>query len=156
MSVDEARVASLVREAFQGVKLGGGVGLMQGEGLDDYADDETLARYRDQDEKEDWSRISVADLNQYAGSLCFFDAAGMRFHLPAFLTAHLQGTLTQDVLFHLTYLTHGGLSRFASLSEPQRNAVREFLTLELSRSDRFARPRIEKAVSEYWTLPGNE
>ncbi len=62
MAADTDRVLALVRRAFHGVTLGNGVGLHQGRGLDDYADDRTLASYRAQDEKNDWSAIPIADL----------------------------------------------------------------------------------------------
>lgn len=156
MNEQETKVASIIRKAFLGAKLGSGVGLMQGQGLDDYADAETLARYRAGDEKEDWSRIPVTQLNRCSSSLSFFDADGMRFHLPAYLIADLEGTYEQGVLFHLTCFEYQNLSKFASLSNAQRAAVREYLLLQLSRSDAFDRPRIEKALAEYWTPTQDE
>jgi hypothetical protein len=69
----------LIREAFAGVKLGGGVGLQQAQGFDDHEDEKTCARYRANDEKEDWSHIPAEELNRCNSSLCFFDAEGMRF-----------------------------------------------------------------------------
>lgn len=156
MDEHETRVANLFREAFRGVQLDEGVGLMQAQGLDDYADDQTLNRYRAGDEKDDWSRIPVNDLHQCYSSLSFFDAEGMRFHLPAYLIADLEGTFEQDVLFTLTCFEYENLSRFALLSDAQRHAVREYLLLQLSRSDDFVRPMIEKALSEYWTPSGGE
>lgn len=95
MTDAERRIADVVRSAFQGVTLGNGIGLWQGQGLDDYANSETLARYRAQDEKVDWSRIPASELDSCHSSLSFFDAEGMRFHLPAYLIADLEGTLTQ-------------------------------------------------------------
>jgi hypothetical protein len=152
MAAEKARVSSLVRSTFQGVRLGGGVGLRQGRGLDDYADDAMLAAYRAQDEKHDWSAIPVADLNQYGDALSFLDADGMRFHLPAYLVADLEGTLSTDVLFQLVYLGHGATSRFDTLTPAQRDAVREFLLLQLSDAHReFDHPMIEAALREYWT-----
>lgn len=152
MTQEELRVADLVRDAFRSVTLGNGVGLLQGQGLDDYADSRTLAAYRSQDEKEDWSVIPVAELIRCHSSLSFFDAEGMRFHLPAYLVTDLEGTLNQDTIFHLVYFEHGALSRFEKLSDTQRLAVREFLLLRLSDPNReFVRPMIERALSEYWT-----
>ena len=152
MTNDKTRVAELIREAFQGIGLGNGVGLMQGQGLDDYADSKTIAAYRSKDEKDDWSIIPISDLNSCHSSLSFFDAEGMRFHLPAFLIADLEGTFDQDVVFNLTYFEHDAMSCFAILSDSQRNAVREFLLLRLSDPNcEFERPMIEKALSEYWT-----
>ena len=63
-----------IRNAFSGVKLGKGVGLQEAQGLDDYDDAATRARYRASDEKEDWSRIPAAELNRCYSSLSFFDA----------------------------------------------------------------------------------
>lgn len=103
MTDEERHIAQLVRSAFSGVTLGNGVGLLQDQGIDDYADKATLAAYRKQDAKNDWSRIPVSSLSQCYSSLSFFDAAGMRFHLPAYLIADLENTLNQEVIFCLTY-----------------------------------------------------
>ena len=149
--MDRVTLRSQIQRAFDGVKLGDGVGLMQAQGLDDYADAVTLARYRAQDEKDDWSKIAADQLDQCYSSLSFFDAEGMRFHLPAFLIAHLDGTFHQDdVLFTLTDTELERLSRFDLLSDQQRRAVRNFLEHELSINTDFVRPMIEKALSDYW------
>lgn len=155
LTVDKDRVLGLIRRAFQGVALGEGVGLRQGQGLDDYADERTLASYRAQDEKHDWSAIPVADLDRYYSSLAFFDADGMRFHLPAYLVADLEGRLqTASVLFHLVYMAHGTASQFDTLSPAQREAVREFLLLRLSDAHwEFDHPLIEAALRDSWTAP---
>ncbi len=153
MTAHKDRVVGLVRSAFQGVTLGAGIGLHQGQGLDDYADERTLASYRAQDEKHDWSAIPVGALDRCYSSLSFFDADGMRFHLPAYLIADLECSLqTADILFHLVSVKHGAASRFDTLSPAQREAVREFLLLRLSDSHReFERPMIEAALRDYWT-----
>ena len=150
MAADTDRVVALVRSAFEGVTLGNGVGLRQGQGLDDYADARTLAAHRAQDEKNDWSAIPVAELDQCCSSLSFFDAEGMRFHLPAYLVADLDDSLrTASVLF---YLVHPDLSRFDTLSSDQREAVRQFLMLRLSdHHSAFDHPSIETALANYWT-----
>lgn len=150
MAADTDRVLALVRSAFRGVTLGNGVGLRQGQGLDDYADERTLASYRAQDEKNDWSAIPVADLDRCHSSLSFFDAEGMRFHLPAYLVADLEDSLqTADVLFDLVDADQG---RFDTLSAAQREAVRQFLLLRQSDSHHeFDHPTIEAALSNYWT-----
>jgi hypothetical protein len=55
MSAQE--VCRVIEAAFAGVALGGGVGLQEAQGLDDYADAETRAAYRASDEEDDWHRI---------------------------------------------------------------------------------------------------
>lgn len=154
MSEREQRVLNLIRAAFARVVLGEGVGLRQGQGIDDYADERTLASYRARDEKHDWSAIPVADLDRCYSSLSFFDADGMRFHLPAYLVADLENTLqTADVLFDLVNCADGSQSRFDTLSPIQRDAVREFLLLRLSDPHRaFEHPMIEAALRGYWTV----
>lgn len=153
MDAEKARILGLVRNAFRGVTLGEGVGLRQGQGLDDYADEQTLAAYRALDEKLDWSAISTADLDRYSSSLSFFDADGMRFHLPAFLVAELEGRAQSVyIVYHLTRLEDGAASRFDTLSPAQRDVVREFLLLNLSDAHQeFDHPNIEAALRVFWT-----
>jgi hypothetical protein len=145
---------ALVRSAFHDVTLGNGVGLWEGQGLDDYADDDKVASYRARDEKNDWSAISPVDLDRCCSSLSFFDAEGMRFHLPAYLVADLEDSLqSADVLFHLLATTPG---RFDLLSATQREAVRQFLLLRLSDNHRaFFHPAIKASLAGYWTAKPN-
>jgi hypothetical protein len=151
MTQQESHVLHRIRVAFAGVTLGTGVGLREAQGIDDYADEQTRAAYRSQDEEDDWARISVDDLDSCYSSLSFFDADGMRFHLPAYLVADLNGSLrTASVLFHLCYLASAE-SHFATLTEAQREAVREFLLLRLSDPHwEFDHSMIETALREYW------
>jgi len=152
MNTERERVAKLIRNAFSGVTLGNGVGLWQGQALDDYADEQTIAASRFRDEKANWSKISVDDLNRCDSSLSFFDAEGMRFHLPAFLLAELEGKLWNGVIFHLTSLDDYAKGKLTALSAVQRNAIREFLLL--LRDDpgfTIQKPAIEKAIEEFWT-----
>jgi hypothetical protein len=152
LNEEKKRISELVRDAFEGITLGHGVGLRQADGLEDYADDQTLAEYRAQDEKDDWSAIPVGDLNRYQFSPCFFDAEGMRFHLPAYLIADLEGCLTHtDILFHLVHFDILGFTRYELLTDLQRQAVREFLLLCLKDHEhRFVHEEIEKALKDYW------
>lgn len=94
----------LIAEAFQGVQLGSGVGLWQGEAIDDYKSEAAQAIERLKDEKLDWSKIPDEHLYGCELSLCYFDPEGMRFHLPAFLLAEIDGKTNTGPLFHLTSL----------------------------------------------------
>lgn len=80
---------SEISAAFADTRLDDGIGLLQANGLDDYASDEELKQLRDRDEKTDWRRISYADLERCSAAPSFFDAKGFVFHLPAFLIAEL-------------------------------------------------------------------
>lgn len=145
-------VAHAIEAAFAGVTLGGGVGLQQGQGLDDYADAATCAAYRENDEKDDWHRIPTEALNHCNSSLSFFDAEGMRFHLPAFLLADLRGDYGFGMAFCLTHLSDYSITQFALFSPAQRAAVRAFLLHIMDDPDeQFHRADIVRALAVFWT-----
>ncbi|RYD61323.1 MAG: hypothetical protein EOP83_17295 [Verrucomicrobiaceae bacterium] len=145
-------ICERIRLAFAGVALGGGVGLQQAQGLDDYEDEETCAKLRLEDEKEDWSRISCDLLNACNSSLSFFDAEGMRFHLPAYLIADLMGEYGFGMDFDLTHLSDHKVEQFALLSAAQRAAVRDYLRFIFEEPDyEFGRPHIERALVGFWS-----
>jgi hypothetical protein len=151
LNSNQLHVIALIRAAFAGVTLGDGVGLLQAQGIDAYADCNTISLYRSKDEKDDWSAIPVSELNKYSDSLSFFDAEGMRFHLPAFLIADIEGKFIGDLVFHLATGEHQCQSRFTLLTQDQRFSVREFLTLWLSDLRCGSqRPMIEEALNKHW------
>lgn len=80
-----------IEEAFAGVTLEDGMGLLESDGVDDYAGQQELARLRAMDEKDDWRRIPVERLCSCYAAPSFLDAKGMRFHTPAFLVGDLRG-----------------------------------------------------------------
>ena len=142
----------MIRKAFRGVTLGSGVGLWEGQALDDYEDETTRRTYRERDEKRDWERIPIDSLNRCQSSLSFFDPEGMRFHLPAFMIAEVEGKADVGCVFHLTHLDDYARSKFTALSREQTKAVREFLLFLRDSPDyRFDHPQIDRALSDYWT-----
>jgi hypothetical protein len=157
MDSSKENVIEEIRAAFRGVTLGDGIGLWQAQGIDDYASEETCAQYRERDEKLDWAKITADDLNRCYSSPSFFDAESMRFHLPAFLVAELNGELGVDPVFHLTQLDDYKKSKLVLLSQAQREAVRQFL-LFIRDEPRYAfyRPDVEWALANYWNSDGDE
>lgn len=154
MTDEKARIENLIREAFRGVTLGDGIGLREGCGLDDYASSIKLAEYRAQDERDNWESLSIEDLDAYSTSLSYFDAKGMRFHLPAYLMNELNGgNRTFSLMFYLTHISADD-QRLRLLTRDQRSAVREFLLYMLSTFEEpklsFERPLIEYALDEVW------
>ncbi|EKJ95330.1 hypothetical protein C241_13147 [Bradyrhizobium lupini HPC(L)] len=81
-----ATAKAAVNAAFAHVTLGGGVGLREAAAIDDYASHDVLAARRAEDEKDDWSAITVEDVDLHSASPAFFDAEAMRFHLPAYMS----------------------------------------------------------------------
>ena len=133
------------------MKLGDGVGLHQAQGIDDYESAEVCAVYRECDEKDDWNRISVEDLNKCNSSLSFFDDEGMRFHLPAYLLADLNGEYGFCMAFVLTK-TSQLEEQFGLLNKKQREAVRYYLKfIENEPEYAFDRGHISNALSNYWS-----
>jgi len=146
------QVCRIIETAFTGVTLGNGVGLQEAQGLDDYEDTATCAAYRTNDEKDDWHRIPAEALNRCNSSLSFFDAEGMRFHLPAYLIADLRGDYHFGMAFCLTHLSDYSISQFTLLSPMQRAAVRAFLLHIMDDPEYgFERADILRALSEFWT-----
>ena len=141
-----------INEAFIGVKLDGGIGLSEANAIDDYRD----LKYRDECKKKDeayfWNKIPVSLLNQFNSSLSFFDAKGMRFHLPAFLIAELNRDYEFNLVFILINLSDYSKSNFILLSKNQKEVVK--LVLEYFLNDpnyEYERLKIENAIKYYWS-----
>lgn len=153
MTIEHLYVANLIRDAFQGVVLGNGIGLLQAEAMGDYANDETLASIRTEDETEDWSRITSSALIECPNSLAFFDNEGIRFHIPAFIIANLEGKLTDhDLLFNLTYCKNDNMSRFSLLNQQQKFAVQQFLILcnKENKYNSILKPMFQMSLIHFW------
>ena len=140
-----------IRKAFAGVTLGAGIGLGEASGLDDCADEETRATYRALDQQLDWGAIQPADLNRHFSSLSFFDAEGMRFHIPAYLIADLDGNFDFDVLYSLTLSTLMA-DQFALLNADQRGVIRDYLRFMAEEQTHASnREHIQTALAGYWS-----
>ncbi len=146
---DRDTLKTKIQTAFGSVQLGEGIGLWEAQGIDDYASAEQIAQLRRRDERMNWATIPVADLNNCYSSLSFFDCAGMRFCLPAFLIAELDGTFDNSTIFTLTYSENA--SQFSCFSPAQIQAVRAFLLSCLrDPSYEFDWPQIEWSLEFRW------
>ena len=149
-------IASEIENAFLGVKLGNGVGLFEGQAIDDYESEEERERKRAKDEKEDWRRIESKHLNACHSSLSFFDALGMRFHLPAFICCELRGEYKMGLDIGLSDLDDWERSKLSLLAPEQKAAVARFLEfLSEDVDSEFSRPAIEQDLIEFW-LDGHQ
>ena len=144
-------VSKTIESAFRGVKLGGGIGLFEAQAIDDYKDKEAQLLARENDEKADWARIKQDDLMLCESSLSFFDADGMRFHLPAFMLAELCGVGNGGVVFQLSQLNDYTKDRLTALNKLQVSAVIDFLKWCQEQEDyEFDLPHIKRALQNYW------
>jgi hypothetical protein len=158
------RVLAIIEEAFRGVELGDGVSLHETVVIDDYGSSEERRAAREPDEKRDWRKL-IADPELTSicgvGGLSFYDAAGLRFHLPAYLSLaviDLDSEDTDDVMgslmFQLTNICKYNASRFSILSLTQCQCVREVLTF-LRDEYELASTELDHAIAGYWSLePG--
>ncbi len=144
-----------INDAFAEVKLEDGIGLWEAQGLDDYATKEECNKLRAQDIKDDWHKIPVMDLYKCSSSLSFFDAKGMRFHLPQFLLfdldvfekqeekLHKNGELASchcpDIYFTLTYKLENDYSveRFSALNNKQIQCVIDYLNYQIMQREAY-------------------
>ena len=142
-----------ITEAFHDVQLGVGVGLWEGQAIDDYETDEVRGQQRAKDEKEDWSRISAKHLNACHSSLSFFDPLGMRFHLPAYICCDLRGEFEMGLDFQLSKIDDWAKEKFGLLSPPQRKCVASYLEFLAEDIDsEFSRKDLLKALNHYWRV----
>ena len=144
-------ISAEIEKAFQGVTLGVGVGLFEGQAIDNYASEEEIERARARDEMDDWRRIESKHLNACHSSLSFFDPLGMRFHLPAFICCELRGEYEMGLDISISNLDDWNRSKFSLLSPKQKVAVGKFLEfLSEDVDSKFSRPAIKRDLIEFW------
>jgi hypothetical protein len=155
------RLLDVIDRAFEGVELGHGVSLHEAEVIDGYGTPEQREAARTPDEKRDWwNLINDPELSRICGweisGLSFFDAAGLRFHLPACLSQVIKDPeseesedIRESVLFHLTDLNRYQKERFAILNGGQRQCVLEVLMFLREKID-DEQGAVEQAITHYW------
>lgn len=152
LTVNEITLISKITNAFKDVELEDGIGLSEGDAIDSYKDQAFRNECKKKDEKKQWDAIPSSALNDFYTSLSFFDAKGMRFHLPAFMIAEIKGEYRFGMAFALTHLSDYTKSQFVLLSSEQRQAVKLFLEyLSEDLNYEFERPVIKAAIETYWS-----
>jgi hypothetical protein len=153
MSDNSQLVVERIERAFAGVRLGAGVSLREADVIDDYGTEADRKKARAQDELEDWKRIPDDLISRYYSCLSFFDAEGMRFHLPAYMRFALRHYKDSDsasidsTIFALGYDD----DRFSLLTAPQRAAVRQFLKfMAFNGGHHVSSDRARLALEEVW------
>ncbi len=143
-------VIEAIEQAFSSVTLGNGIGLFEAQAIDDYESVVIQKEQRIKDEKNNWHLISCENLENCHSSLSFFDANGMRFHLPAYINGSLKSDVW-DPIFHLTQLDDLAKSKLISLNVEQIKAIIGYLNWCLFDDEyKDAHNDIIKALTEYW------
>ena len=153
--IKKTDLIQVINDVFKGVKLEDGIGLWEGQGLDDYATKEDCLKFRKRDEKQDWRKIPLIDLYKGSSSLSFFDAKGMQFHLTQFLlfdldvfekeedelrrNNKLEALICPEVLFHLTHDLRSRYStqRFLALHKTQVQCIIDYLSYKIQEREQY-------------------
>lgn len=142
---------SHIRAAFKGYTLGDGIGLLEADAWDMCVDREKPRLAREQDERDSWELLSPDDLYRYSQALCFTDAEGFRFLLPAFMLADLDGGVDEMIIIHLSLTNDDPKGIRALLNRDQVATVIEFLNLFLDDPDcNFHHESITKSLGTFW------
>lgn len=151
----------VIEKAFAGVELEDGVSLHQTIEIDNYGhiDEVTRANIKS-DERKDWKKLldfpALGEIHGIGG-LSFYDAKGLRFHLPAYMclvVQHPEGEVADSLIFHLTQLSEYNRTRLAILDPYQRKAVAAFLHYIRHNGGNYFKwehDTIEKALADYWS-----
>ena len=163
MSERQQQLLDTIARAFRGVELGDGVSLHQTLLIDLYEGPEAQQEARLLDEKQDWRKL-VGDpaLVQLRWALSFYDATGLRFHLPAYLSLAVTdfdredaGDVLESLMFLLTNFSEYNQERFSILDSPQRRCVKDVLVYlrdEFYLRDEYELKSLEldQAIGGYW------
>lgn len=153
----------LIELCFGGVVLGDGVSLHETVVIDNWGSDEDRQAARANDEQSDWRKlIDDPELGNIGGvgGIGFYDAAGFRFHLPAYMTLILRDPSTDaahrrssDLLMTLSDTGDFHRRYGKELSPQQKQCVRYFLLY--MRAWRYLHymcdsTKIDNALAKYW------
>ena len=142
-------------DAFADVLLGNGVSLREADVIDVYGTDRERSAAREQDEHIDWQRIPDEDIESHSSVLCFMDAEGLRFHLPAYMRYTLrrfresESMSTDFTIYRLS--DPSCIERLlVYLTDHQVNAIKSFLNacLEIG-SDRLDVSNVPLALRQW-------
>jgi hypothetical protein len=153
MSDNAIYVIGRIESAFAGVTLDGGISLREADVIDDFGTNADRRRARAQDEHSNWMQIPDALIAHYYWCLAFFDARGMRFHLPAYMRFSLlnfRNAESNSIDFTI-YACGRNKPHFAAFSGPQKAAVRHFLKFMAFNGGRHVDSgAARQALAEVW------
>ena len=128
------RLAGLVgriRAAFAGVDVGEDTTLyLSGAAEDSYQPEAYQAHLRAHEERQDWQRIPPAVLFCAHDCLCYLQAEGVRFLLPAYMVADLQypaAHWSQDFGLNYALFSTWSGEKLEQLNEAQRACVTDYV-----------------------------
>jgi len=124
---------ALIEESFKDVRLEDGVSLHETIVIDNYGSKEERQLARSKDEKMDWRKlIHDPELLEVdgIGGLSFYDAKGLRFHLPAYLSVVIMDagvSIAGALIFTLTSDGEYNRNRLDILNPGMKKCIGEVL-----------------------------
>ena len=156
------RLLADIEAAFRGVELGDGVSLRETVVIDNCGSAGERAAARAADELADWRRLindpGLARTGGVGGigGLAFYDAPGLRFHLPAYLSLAVIDFERADakevlgsLLDQLADLSDSNRELFSVLTAAQRGCVRDVLVFVRDEHD-LDPAFLDPAIDGYW------
>ena len=131
--LDWAKVNAAIRSPFEGVSRGDGITLHQTALIDRCGSQRELKKAARLDSDRRWQDVRDSDIEAEYSALCFLDAKGFRYYIPAYMTWTLNNyavsqSVTSDcTIYAFTHDTEDKDPRFAALNEPQKRAIALFL-----------------------------
>ena len=131
--MDRDELISELESAFEGVTLGEGIGINQAMAIDSCAGSRGLQIAKSFDSWKDWKDIPDEAMEHGQAALCFMDAEGLRFALPAYMRYCLRhfeysGYLTVDAtIYALARGMTPSKGELLELTQEQKEVIAEFL-----------------------------
>ncbi|MFO7626491.1 MAG: DUF6714 family protein [Candidatus Fermentibacteraceae bacterium] len=133
--MDRHELVIEIDAAFSNVELEDGIGVYEAEALDNYASKNELAiaKAKDRESWMSWRDIPENVIGQFHTALCFVDAKGMMFLLPAYMRFSLEHFDTSDsasvdsAIYALDQDFDGFFGGRNVFSKDQRTVIAKFL-----------------------------
>jgi len=131
---DCVQIIDEIERAFDGVTRDDGVTLHETWEIDRCSSDRMRAKARRLDTDRRWQDVPDADIEQLPYALCFLDAEGFRYYIPAYMVWSLRHHQTNDseavdntVSAFMSDPLHKD-KRYSLLNDLQRRVICQFLT----------------------------
>jgi len=148
-------VVAAIEIAFDGVSRGDGITLHEADAIDNALSDSDRVAARLRDAESRWQDIPAEQIERACSSLCFVDAQGFHYYIPAFMRWSVQhykdsDSLTVDTTIYRLDGVEG--DAFQLFTNEQRRAIALFLRHMASKevSEYADAPFAIKALEERW------
>jgi len=153
-------IQAMVRSAFNGVTLDGGVSLEQTKVIDNYGREVSSKEFNAMPQTEiidDWASIDSSTLDE-AETVAHLDSKGFRYYIPALMLRLLDnydsGSMMTIATLHSLYPKERSRElRYSQLNESQLRAIAEYMKALPALVDLHGENQtiVERAYRNYWS-----